>query len=161
MKPAIAAVVGILMAGSCYAGESRFHPEWEPSARADLLKLLMMDKWTARDANFALDVLVRRLALGEVTSTQPEFLSGTTNTAFDAIIVNISLNPKSDDCRTGAAALSNPMRAKTSVSGLFCEKTQSSWSYDPRTLEVSSYQNQSTRPTKTFDVTDLGKVRPR
>jgi hypothetical protein len=156
-----AAVIGLIIAGSSHAGESRFQAAWNPSARADLVKLTMMDGWTARDVNFALDIFVSRME-SKTSSDHKEFLPGTTNTAADAVIVGVVLSQNTaHGCTIASATLSNPMHSTTAISGVFCSKSQADWTYDPKFLEVTSSPPQSSRVTKTFDVSDIGKVRPR
>jgi hypothetical protein len=62
-------------------------------------------------------------------------------------------------CEIGSMTMKNPLRSKTTVSGVFCP-SGSSWKYDARFLEITE-MDANNKTLRTTDVTDIGKKRPK
>ena len=121
-----------------------------------------MDEWPARSAEFAADAMVARLE-GHADDSDNEFLPASHPQGVDSVAVggHFTPGPRSrPDCLLGSAVLANPLRNRTTVSGLFCSHSQATWTYDPMFLEVDEF-NRGEVSIRTLDVTDIGKVRPR
>ena len=159
---AVAALVAALHAGQAEAGQPLFQPAWTPAARADLVRLIEMDGWSARSAKFAVDAMVARLER-HADDGGNEFLRASQPQGVDSVAVSGRFGEryeKRPGCIVGTAVLANPLRNRTAVSGLFCSGSQGGWSYDPMFLEVEDF-NVGDVAVRTLDVTDLGKVRSR
>lgn len=159
---AATALVAAFYAGPANAGQSLFHPAWTPDARADLVRLIELDGWPARSAEFAVDVFVARLER-HADDGENEFLHASHPQGVDSVAVGGRVkdeDKKRPGCFSAAAVLANPLRNRTAVSGLFCSHSQNTWSFDPMFLEVQDY-NSGDVAIRTLDVTDIGKVRPR
>jgi hypothetical protein len=159
---AVAALVAALHVGPAAAGQPLFQPAWTPAARADLVRLIEMDGWPARSAEFAVDAMVARLER-HADDGGNEFLPASHPQGVDSVAVSGRFKEKYEKrpgCIIGTAVLANPLRNRTAVSGMFCGHSQDSWSYDPMFLEVQDF-NSGDVAIRTLDVTDIGKVRPR
>ena len=156
------ALVVVLHVHPAEAGRSLFQPAWTPDARADLVRLIEMDGWPARSAEFAVDAMVARLER-HADDSGNEFLPASQPQGVDSVAVGGRFKEKYEKrpgCIIGSAVLANPLRNRTAVSGMFCSHSQDTWSYDPMFLEVQDF-NGGEVAIRTLDVTDIGKVRPR
>ena len=159
---AVAALVAAFHAGPAGAGQPLFQPAWTPAARADLVRLIEIDGWPARSAEFAVDAMVARLER-HADDGGNEFLHASQPQGVDTVAVSGRFGEryeKRPGCIIGTAVLTNPLRNRTAVSGMFCSGSQSGWSYDPMFLEVQDFDSGDVA-VRTLDVTDIGKVRPR
>lgn len=158
---AAAAFVVALHARPAEAGRSLFQPAWTPAARADLVRLVEMEGWPPRSAEFAVDAFVARLER-HADDSDNVFLPASHPQGVDSVAVGGHVKEeykKRPGCFSAAAVLSNPLRNRTTIAGLFCSHSQSSWTYDPVFLEVDEF-NGGGVSIRTLDVTDIGKVRP-
>ncbi len=156
-----AAVAVVLLSVPAGAGQSLFQPAWTPTARADLVRLIELDGWPARSAEFAVDAMVARLER-HADDGENEFLRASHPQGVDSVAVSGRFKEryeKRPGCIIGTAVLANPLRNRTAVSGMFCSHSQDSWSYDPTFLEIQDF-NSGDVAIRTLDVTDIGKVRP-
>ena len=159
---AAAALVVAFHASPADAGRSLFQPAWTPDARADLVRLIEMDGWPTRSAEFAVDAMVARLER-HADDSDNEFLPASHPQGTDSVAVGGHFEEeykKRPGCIIGSAVLANPLRNRTTVSGMFCSHSQDTWSYDPMFLEVDEF-NRGKVSIRTLDVTDIGKIRPR
>jgi len=123
---AAAALVAALHAGPADAGQSLFQPAWTPAARADVVRLIEMDGWPARSAEFAADAMVARLER-HADDSGNEFLPASHPQGVDSVAVGGHFREeykKRPGCIIGTAVLANPLRNRTAVSGMFCSHSQ-------------------------------------
>ncbi len=121
-----------------------------------------MAGWPPRSAEFAVDAFVARLER-HATDGDNEFLPASQPQGVDSVAVGARVEPgpkSAPNCVVSSAVLSNPLRNRTTVAGLFCSHSQGAWTYDPTFLEVDQF-NSGGISIRTLDVTDIGKVRPR
>ncbi|GGF00901.1 hypothetical protein GCM10011611_03110 [Aliidongia dinghuensis] len=140
------------------AGESRFSSTWTPDAKADLVKMLHLHQWDDEVITRSLDRFAYYLGLGHAPSGQEMVVEGVRG---DTIAV--ALDPSGirgmPGCEIGSMTMKNPLRSKTTVSGVFCP-SGSSWRYAPHFLEITE-MDANNRTLRTTDVTDIGKKRPK
>jgi len=140
------------------AGESRFQSTWTPDARADLVKMVHMHQWNDEVINKSLDRFAYYLGIGSAPSGQEMIVEGVHGDAI-AVVLDPSGIRSLPGCKIASMTMKNPLRSKTTVSGVFCPNG-SEWKYDARFLEVTE-MDANNRTIRTTDVTDIGKKRPK
>lgn len=149
----------------CSAGAqtSRFSAAFTAEARSDLVNLTLRHGWSERQISFALDTLATALEVrGNRRGSLPP-VSNDIGALRDSIQVVVNVSPERErdpNCAVASVALENTLRpVRSAISGLFCSRSSTTWTFSDRFLEVTD-ADQAGRVIRTTDVTALGRRRP-